>query len=203
MNVYETCPVLRSQHFTLRLVEMADAPDLLAVYSNEETIRLCNSDSCTYGFRLENMQQAEACIAAWLREYAKGYFVRWAIVAEGRAIGTVELFHRESADAFNHHGLLRLDVLPEWENPSALKEMLTLLHQHAYALFHCSILATKAPSFAHVRQEALRQCGYMPSVSMLMGPDGTAYGDYWVRMQDTLDTNAHLKHAIRTVPFSL
>lgn len=185
MNVYETCPVLKSQHFTLRPVEMTDAPDLLAVYSNEETVRLCNSDNCTYGFRLENMQQAEACIDAWLWEYAQGHFVRWAIVAEGRAIGTVELFHREAADAFNHHGLLRLDVLPEWENPADLEELLTLLHQHAYGLFHCAVLATKAPDFAVARQEALRRCGYAPSASMLMGPDGTAYGDYWVRLEDT------------------
>lgn len=32
-----------------------------------------------------------------LSEYAKGTFVRWAIV-----IGTVELFHRESENAFKH-----------------------------------------------------------------------------------------------------
>lgn len=185
MNVYESCPVLRSRHFTLRLVEPEDAPALLAVYSNAETIRLCNSDNCTYGFRLENLHQARACIAAWLQEYAMGHFVRWAIVAEEQVIGTVELFHRIAEDAFNHHGLLRLDVLPAWENPSALCQLLTLLNRHAYELFDCPILATKAPSFAKTRQQALRQCGYMPSASMLMGHDGTAYGDYWVRLQDT------------------
>lgn len=183
MNVYESCPVLHSQHFTLRLVESEDAAALLAVYSNAETIRLCNSDNCTYGFRLENLQQAQACIAAWRQEYAMGHFVRWAILAENQAVGTVELFHRISQDAFNHHGLLRLDVHPDWENTSALCELLTLLNRHAYELFGCPIIATKAPAFAAVRQQALHQCGYMPSASMLIGSDGTAYGDYWVRLQ--------------------
>lgn len=181
MNVYESCPVLQSQHFTLRLVEPADAPALLAVYSNADTIRLCNSDNCTYGFRLDSLEQAEACIAAWLQEYAAGAFVRWAIVAEGKAIGTVELFRRVSEDAFNRHGLLRLDVLSEYETPAALCELLTLLNQHAYKLFDCPCLATKAPAFADVRQQALRQCGYVPSASPLVGANGAAYGDYWVR----------------------
>lgn len=181
MNVYESCPVLQSQHFTLRLVEPGDAPALLAVYSSEETIRLCNSDNCTYGFRLDNLQQAQACIDAWLQEYAMGCFVRWAILTEERVIGTVELFHRISQDAFNHHGLLRLDVHQDWENPAALCELLALLNQHAYSLFGCASLATKAPTFAAARQQALRQCGYVPSANLLMGSNGTAYGDYWVR----------------------
>lgn len=184
VNVYESCPVLASQHFTLRLVEPADASALLDVYSNKDTIRLCNSDNCTYGFKLENLQQAQACIAAWLSEYAKGYFVRWAIVAAGRVIGTVELFHRESEDAFHHHGLLRLDVHPDWENADALCELLNLLQRSAYDLFDCNALATKAPSFALVRRDALRLCGWEPSPHVLIGSNGMTYGDYWVRMKD-------------------
>lgn len=62
-------------------------------------------------------------------------------------------------------------------------ESCPVLHSHAYELFGCPIIATKAPAFAAVRQQALRQCGYMPSASMLIGSDDTAYGDYWVRLQ--------------------
>lgn len=184
MNVYENCPVLASERFILRLVEPADASDLLNVYSNEDTIRLCNSDNCTYGFRLDDLQQAQGCIAAWLSEYAQGYFVRWAIVTAGRVIGTVELFHRVSEDAFNHHGLLRLDVHPDWEKPADLSELLNLLQRYAYELFDCSALATKAPAFGAARREALRQCGWEPSPYALMGNHGATYGDYWVRKKD-------------------
>lgn len=138
---------------------------------------------CSYGFRLDSLQQAQTCVAAWLYEYSMGNFVRWATVTDGQVIGTVELFHRLSEDAFNHHGLLRLEVLPDWEDPATLCELLTPLHQHAYTLFDCFILTTKAPDFATVRQQALQQCGYMPSANMLVGNHGTAYGDYWVRAE--------------------
>ena len=182
MSVYDVCPVLKSEHFTLRLVEREDAPGLLRVYSDEETVKLCNSDNCHYGtFRLDSLEDTLRCIDAWRNEYGLGYFVRWTILAEEEAVGTVELFHREAQDAFNHHGLLRLDLRSDYETLPVLKELLGLLHRHAYELFDCPILATKAPEFAEVRRQALRACGYMLSESKLIGHDGTEYGDYWVR----------------------
>ena len=182
MGVYDVCPVLKSEHFTLRLVERKDAPGLLRVYGDEETVRLCNSDNCDYGaFRLVTLEDTLNCIDAWRREYGQGYFVRWTILSGEDPIGTVELFHREAADAFNHHGLLRLDLRSDYETVPVITELLTLLHQHAYELFDCPILATKAPAFAAARCEALVQCGYIRSASVIVGHDGTEYGDYWVR----------------------
>ncbi|MBR2719325.1 MAG: GNAT family N-acetyltransferase [Clostridia bacterium] len=182
MGVYDVCPVLKSRNFTLRLVEREDAPGLLRVYSDEETVRLCNSDNCHYGtFRLDSLEDTLKCIDAWRHEYGLGYFVRWSILKGDDPIGTVELFHREAADAFNHHGLLRLDLRSDWETLPVLTELLELLHRHAYELFDCAILATKAPAFATVRRAALKACGYMLSASKLIGHDGTEYGDYWVR----------------------
>lgn len=182
MGVYDVCPVLKSRNFTLRLVEREDAPGLLRVYSDEETVRLCNSDNCHYGtFRLDSLEDTLKCIDAWRHEYGLGYFVRWSILKGDDPIGTVELFHREAADAFNHHGLLRLDLRSDWETLPVMTELLELLHRHAYELFDCAILATKAPAFATVRRAALKVCGYMPSESVIIGHDGTEYGDYWVR----------------------
>lgn len=182
MGVYDVCPVLKSEHFTLRLVERQDAPGLLRVYSDEETVKLCNADNCHYGtFRLNSLEDTLKCIDAWRHEYGLGCFVRWTILAGEEAIGTVELFHREAEDAFNHHGLLRLDLRSDWETLPALTELLALLHRHAYELFDCSILATKAPAFAAVRCQALQESGYMLSRNVLIGHDGTEYGDYWVR----------------------
>ena len=93
----------------------------------------------------------------------------------------MELFHREGTDAFNHHGLLRLDLRSDKEDAAVIGELLALLSFHAYDLFSCAILATKSPAFASERCQALRAQGYMPSASLLIGWDGTEYGDYWVR----------------------
>ena len=182
MGVYDMCPVLKSDNFTLRLVERQDAPGLLRVYSDEETVKLCNADNCHYGtFRLNSLEDTLKCIDAWRQEYGLGWFVRWTILAGEEAIGTVELFHREAADAFNHHGLLRLDLHPSLENEADLGELLTLLHGQVYELFDCAILATKAADAATVRRQALAKAGYILSANRLIGHDGTEYGDYWVR----------------------
>jgi hypothetical protein len=77
--------------------------------------------------------------------------------------------------------LLRLDLHPDWEKTDAAEELLVLLHQHAYELFDCPILATKALPCAAERICALRRCGYILSASSVIGHDGTEYGDYWVR----------------------
>ena len=183
MNVYDVCPVLKSEHFTLRLVEMGDAPGLLKVYSDEQTVPLFNGDNCNGDdFHYTTLERMEQAIDFWCKSYFEWkYFVRWTILAGTEPIGTVELFHRLAEDAFNHHGLLRLDLRSDYETLPVLTEILDLLHRHAYELFDCPILATKAPAFAQVRCEALQRCGYIPSASKIVGHDGTEYGDYWVR----------------------
>ena len=185
MGVYDMCPVLRSDNFTLRLVEMADAPGLLKVYSDEQAVPLFNSDNCNGDdFHYTTLARMEQAIDFWLKSYFEWKcFVRWTILAGEEPIGTVELFHRLAEDAFNHHGLLRLDLRSDYETLPALTELLALLHQHAYELFDCPILATKAPAFAETRCEALRQSGYIPSASVIVGHDGTEYGEYWVRTE--------------------
>ena len=183
MNVYEQCPVLKSERFTLRLVEMEDAPGLMKVYGDERAVPLFNSDNCNGDdFHYTTLARMQQAIDFWLKSYHEWRcFVRWTILAAGEPIGTVELFHREAADAFNHHGLLRLDLRPDYETTADVAELLDLLHRHAYALFDCPILATKAPPFAEARCQALAQCGYIPSANSLIGHDGTEYADYWVR----------------------
>ena len=182
MDVYETCPILKSKHFTLRLVERGDAPALLKVYSDEKAVPLFNSDNC-HGddFHYATLERMLQAVDFWLDSYKHRYFVRWTILEGNEPIGTVELFHREGTDAFNHHGLLRLDLRSDKENAAVIGELLALLSFHAYDLFGCAILATKSPAFASERCQALRAQGYMPSASLLIGWDGTEYGDYWVR----------------------
>jgi len=183
MSVYDVCPVLKSEHFTLRLVEREDTPGLLKVYSDERAVPLFNGDNCNGDdFHYTTMERMEQAIDFWLKSYYEWKcFVRWTILAGDEPIGTVELFHREAEDAFNHHGLLRLDLRSDYERLSVLLELLELIHRYAYELFDCPILATKAPAFAGERCGALARSGYIASASRIVGHAGTEYGDYWVR----------------------
>lgn len=182
MNVYEHCPTLTQGDLTLRLVESGDAAALVKVYGDERATALCNSDNCHYGaFHIPTEEAMAHCIDAWLAEYRQGWFVRWTVVHGGEAVGTIELFRRESADAFHQHGILRVDLRPDCETEPFLTSLLALIHRHAYDLFDCGILATKATPAAAVRRRALAQSGYLLSENRLAGNDGTLYGDYWVR----------------------
>lgn len=187
MDVYDVCPVLKSEHFMLRLVEQEDAPGLLKVYSDEKAVPLFNGDNCNGDdFHYTTMERMEQAIDFWRKSYYEWKcFVRWTILAGDEIIGTVELFHRVAEDVFNHHGLLRLDLRSDYETVDVITELLELLHRHAYELFDCPILATKAPGYAAARREALTGCGYILSASGIIGHDGTEYGDYWVRPEQT------------------
>lgn len=181
MNVYETCPVLSTPRFTLRLVARGDAPALLAVYGTKETQPYLNADNCTNDFYFPTLQDMLGQIDFWLQEYAQGYYVRWAIVEDDTPIGTVEMFRYESQDAFNGHGLLRLDLRPDRERQDVIEEITSLLMEHCPALFGTLAMATKARPAAAERCAALKALGFTPSASRLIGHHGQEYGDYWVR----------------------
>ena len=45
MNIYETCPILESEKFILRLDKENDCDDLLKVYSDKNALPFFNSDN--------------------------------------------------------------------------------------------------------------------------------------------------------------
>ena len=124
------------------------------------------------------MQQA---IRFWLDSYAHGHFVRWAIVAEGQPVGTVECFHRVADDAYGGCALLHIDLRADMETDAVNGECLDLLLPHMKALFHTDSAAIKAPPVAAERIAALQARGFVPGGALLIGHDGTRYGDYWAR----------------------
>lgn len=67
-NVYEQCPIYKTDSFILRLVELEDAKDLLACYSDRDVISKCNADYCTSDFYYTTIEQMEDCIRFWLEE---------------------------------------------------------------------------------------------------------------------------------------
>lgn len=180
MDVFETCPQFQSEHFLLRQVRMEDCDDLLTVYSDVKSVPIFNSDNCTGDFYMTRPEDMAACIDFWLREYAQRYYVRWSILDldTGRAVGTIELFHRTAQDFYNNVGLLRLDLRSDYETPDCITEIMKLLIPHTAPLFHCSAIATKIPGCAQIRRSALEALGFRACPELLYGHDGRAYGDY-------------------------
>ncbi len=99
MNIYEKLPVLESKNFILRGVKESDAEELLKVYSDEKAVPFFNGDNC-HGddFHYQTLQRMKQAVQFWVFSYEHGYFVRWAVVdkSNGCAVGTIELFHRDS-----------------------------------------------------------------------------------------------------------
>ena len=128
MNPHVSCPRFQGETFMLRLVTMEDAPALLRVYSDEAAWPLFNSDNC-HGdlFRYTTVERMREAIAFWLASYREGWFVRWAVVAEGAAVGTVEMFRRRAEDAYDGRGILRVDLGSAWERPECIREIVELL----------------------------------------------------------------------------
>ncbi len=184
MNVYENCPVLENESFLLRIVDKQDCAELLKVYSDHEAVPLFNSDNCNGDdFFYETADRMERAIDFWIFSYRHRYFVRWSIIdrKSGEAIGTIELFRRDSEDAFTNTGLLRLDLRSDYEQADAIESILSLIIEPAYELFDCISISTKAVPQAAVRRAVLVKMGFEESMDALTGHDGTQYGSYFVR----------------------
>ncbi len=187
MDVYEKCPVIEDERFLLRLIEEKDVQDLLKVYSDKRALPFFNSDNCNGdNFYYTTEKRMLEAIRMWLWEYSEKRYVRFAIVdkAEDRAVGTIELFNRQSDDFFHDCGLLRLDLGYEYENSKDICDILSLIMEPAYRLFHCTMIATKARNYAVDRIDALEKMHFTVSNEYLKSThDGKVYDSYWVKMK--------------------
>lgn len=186
-NVYEVVPVFEDEKYLLRFAQKDDAKDLLGVYGDRNSLPFFNSDNC-HGdnFYYPTIEKMEKAIDFWLSSYQSKWFVRWTIVEKSsrKAIGTIELFHREADDYFNHIGLLRLDLKNNFEQESVIEEIVTLILQSAYDLFGTDRIITKIPLYAVERKSAFEKMGFVKSEEFLIGTmDGYAYKDYWVKQK--------------------
>ena len=98
-----------------------------------------------------------------------------------KAIGTIEVFHRNANDDFNHVGVLRLDLKSEYESSEEIFTIMSLIVPPAFDLFECEEIITKVPVYAVERTAAVKKMGFEKSTKLLVGTiDGYAYKDYWV-----------------------
>ncbi len=182
MKIYETCPVLESENFVMRLTKSEDCDDLFQVYSDKNAVPFFNSDNCDgdnfYYPTKERMAQA---ISFWNASYENGWFARLSIMdkTSSKIIGTIELCLRVSDDAFHNMGILRIDVRSDYEKEAVLFEIVTHVTPHIPELLGCTGILTKAPVYAVERIEALKKAGFSKSEHFLIGKTGYAYDGYW------------------------
>ena len=183
---YQDFPVFEDNNYMLRALKKDDAADLLRVYSDTAAVPFFNSDNCNGDdFFYDTMERVEQALNFWQFSYDNRYFVRWAVVDKwsNTVIGTIELFHRDSEDAFDNCGLLRLDLRSDFERTPIIADILQLIMKETYELFYCDKIVTKAIESATERRKALGLLGFTESDEMLSGHDGTQYGSYFIRMK--------------------
>lgn len=190
MNPYETCPVFENENYLLRLIEPADAQDLLLVYSDEKAVPFFNGDNC-HGddFHYTTLERMQGAVDFWCQAHDEGWFVRWVTVdkkatTRNTAIGTIELFNREAEDYFNHCALLRLDLRSDYERADSIYEILSLIVSQTCEMFGSQMVATKVPPFATERKAAVEKLGFTLSEEALVGgDDGKEYRNYYVLLK--------------------
>ena len=177
MDIYETCPVIESERFLLRLVTEQDCADLLKVYSDVAAVPLFNSDNCNGDdFHYTTMERMKQGLQFWIWSYENGWFVRWSIVDKGEntVIGTVELCGSD-------RGILRVDLRSDYEKDDVLAELLAQIVPSSFEWLGCKELITKAKPIAIARIKVLTERGFVPMNEPLVGHDGTKYGDYFMK----------------------
>ena len=182
-NVYSNCPHFEDKNYLLRMVEKEDKADLLKVYSDKKAVPLFNCDNCGgEDFYYTTEEEMIKAIDYWLWEYSREGFVRWSVISKAtdEAIGTIELFHRNSEDYFTNCGLLRLDLRSDYEKADEIVNILKIIIKPTYKLFDCNKIATKAIAIANERITALNELGFQQSDEKLIGHDGTEYESYFV-----------------------
>ena len=83
-------------------------------------------------------------IGFWKTAYDNGWFARLSIVDRSGSgvIGTVELCLRVSEDAFNHMGILRVDVRSDYEREDFLYEIFSLITPELEEILGCKGVLT-------------------------------------------------------------
>ena len=182
MNIYESCPVLESEKYIIRLFKDEDCDDLLKVYSDRNALPFFNSDNCNGdNFYYSTKERMLEAIGFWRMSYENGWFVRLSIVDKTTTsiIGTVELCLRVSDDEFNNMGILRVDVRSDYEKEKVLYDIFALITPKIDDMLGCKGVLTKAPIYAVERIKAIQKVGFTKSEHMLIGKNGYAYDGYW------------------------
>ena len=92
--------------------------------------------------------------------------------------GMVEICpsYKYSADG-SKIGILRIDLLPEYENEKMIKELLTVILEHIYEDFEVQAVLMKAQEYATERRNILKQFHFVAA----MDECNISFRDYFIR----------------------
>ena len=179
-EVFENCPEYQSEHFQLRKMEMQDVEGLFQCYSNPEAAKYFNGDCCGDDFYYTDFDQFKKCMEFWESRYQAKDFVRFTItdMELEKIIGMAEVCpsYKYSADG-RCMGILRLDLLPEYESRKAIQELMELILAHIYEDFHVHSVLMKAQEEAPVRRNVLKSVHFVPAQDECSVP----FKDYFIR----------------------
>ncbi len=161
-EIYEKCPCFESSSFTLRFVSFDDCKNLLRCYSDNNSRRIFNNDNCTSDFYYDDIHSMKECINFFIQSYKDHEFVRFSIIDKmtGLAVGTMEMYGKESYIKQVNSGILRIDLCYEYETENYLKELVDISNREFFSAFNVNLIATKIPSFATVRRKVFNEMGY-------------------------------------------
>ena len=74
-------------------------------------------------------------------------------------------------------GILRIDLLPEYENEKMIKELLTVILEHIYEDFEVQAVLMKAQEYATERRNILKQFHFVAA----MDECNISFRDYFIR----------------------
>lgn len=179
-NVFEKCPVYQSEHFCLRKMRMEDAEGLFSCYSNPEAAKYFNGDCCGDDFYYTDLSQFVKCMEFWESRYQEKDFVRFTVmdIELEKIIGMAEICpsYKYSVDG-NCMGILRLDLLPEYEAGKDIQELMEMLLKHIYEDFHVRSVIMKAQEDALIRRNVLKSLHFVPAQDECSIP----FKDYFIR----------------------
>ncbi|MHA7848637.1 GNAT family N-acetyltransferase [Serratia sp. D1N4] len=157
-NPYKECPTYETSHFIIRLISENDAEGLLKCYSDVNSRPLFNSDMCMGDFNFNTIDEMKSAIIGWLGCYAREEFIRYSIVNKetSLAVGTLEMFGDDKVNT----GVLRLDILSEYEREKYLTEILSLCSENFFDDFSVEKIVTKAIPIAKERINYLVALGF-------------------------------------------
>lgn len=160
-NIYKICPTYETDTFTLRLIKVEDAENLLNCYSDKQVSQKANKDYCTSDFYYTTVKEMEECIRFWLKEYEEQRYVRFAIILKStdKAVGTLEIFGGED-------GVLRIDIACSFEKH--IEELIRLTVFNLIKDFNIKSLKIKASNTPD-RIPLLEKYGFIPSETFRKG----------------------------------
>lgn len=156
IDPFVECLNLETNSFSLRLVELEDAEELLKCYSDKIAVSKMNADNCTSDFNYTTITEIEDCIKFWIFSYTNRYFLRLSIIDKKTTlpIGTIEIFG-------GGNGVFRIDIQSKYETNQYISELLELASKYFFDMFGNENIYVKAIPSATQRRLALENCGYL------------------------------------------